>query len=402
MTAPYIDLEKLWDQKYRDGGSQYLIPGTFGGGAYSTFDAQFGYGAKGDGVSDDTAALTAWANAINSAAFGAIGVLPPGQYIVKTPLPTITKAGTKLVGAGHSQTTFTVGSCISAGSGYAAGGNPMLTFAAEGCELNGIMIDGQGSAPSLIAVTGANCRLINFGCHGVAAGSGGVPNVCVDIRSGGVSCWVTGAWRVNGINMPNTGIQIADTDVIVEGGKPTNNTYNIVLLAGSDGTQIQDCHMTPGSLGASCVWFNGSTSHIQVNGNRFDNYVQSAVQISPTASTPNTIAITNNTFHGAVMTDNTYALVALDTTLSGCRGLQVNNNIGYASASHVPASFLSAQTQAGSAATNTSRLASLGTQANGNTAWVTAAGFWGSGLPTVSRGNLATANGTTYAAVTDI
>lgn len=400
MTKPYIAIENLWDQRYRDGGGFYTIPGDFGGGAFSTFDAQQQYGAKGDGVTDDTAAISAWIAALNAAPHGSIGVLPPGQYMV-TQGYTITAAGTKIVGAGWAQTAFTHGSTISAQTGYS--GTAMITLAGEGCELNGVTIDGAGrAAPDLIDVSGANCRLVNFSCHGVAAGNGGVPNVCVNILNGAISCWITGAWRVNGINFPNTGIQVADTDCIIHGGKPTNNTYNIVFLSGSDGGQVQDCHMTPSGNGANCVWINGNPSHIQLNGNRFDNYVQSAVQITPPASTPNTIAITNNCFHGTVQTDNSFALVALDTTSSGVRGLQVNNNIGYASGTHRPSAFLSAQKQDGTTPTNTSRLASLGTTANGNVAWTASSTFWGTGLPTVARGNLATTDGTTYAAVTDI
>lgn len=368
-----------------------------GGDEYNAKD----YGAKGDGTTNDTSALTAWVNALNASAPGALGILPPGQYMITSPLPTITTAGVKVVGAGHAQTSFASGSCVSAGSGYSGAGSAMVTLGGEGCELNSIMIDGQGAAPGLIAISGANCRLVDFGCHGVAAGTGGVPNVCVDVQAGAVSVWITGSWRVNGINMPNTGIQVNDTDAIIEGGKPTNDTYNIVLLAGASGAKIQGNHMTPGSSGASCIFISGSPSHVAISDNRFDNYVQSGVIIVPSASTPNSIQIVDNEFHSAVITDNTYAAVALDTTLSGCRGLKVIGNSVYGSATNRPKWFLAAQKQDGTTPTNTGRLASLGTICNGNVAWAATA-FQGTGSPTLAVGNLTTTDGATYTAVPDV
>lgn len=357
------------------------------------------FGAVGDGVSDSTAGLAAWITRLNTASGGGLAILPAGQYLTSAPLPTITTPGATLFGAGHAQTAFQAGSCISAKAGYSGGA--ILTLAGEGDGVEKIMVDGQGTASGLIVVSAANCRLRDFGLHGVAAGVGGVPNVCVDIQAGAVSCWVTGSWRINGINYPNTAIQANDTDAIIEGGKPTNNTYNIVLLSGASGAKIQGNHMTPGASGANCVWVNGNPSHVAIDNNRFDNYVQSGVQITPPASTPNSIEIMGNEFHSAVITDNTYAAIGVDTTLSGCRALKVIGNAVYGSSTHRPKYFLSAQTQAGAAATNTGRLASLGTICNSNVAWA-ATSFYGLGTPTVSRGNMTATDGQTYTAVADV
>jgi hypothetical protein len=138
-----------------------------------------------------------------------------------------------------------------------------------------------------------------------------------------------------------------------------------------------------------------------MDGNRFDNYVRSAVQITPTASTPNSISITNNHFHSTIQTDNTYALIALDTTASGVRGLHIVGNSGYGSATNRPKWALASQVIDGTTPTNVTRLSTLGSLYNSNTMWAATTSF-GNASPLVARGNLTTTDGTTYAAVTDI
>jgi hypothetical protein len=352
------------------------------------------YGAKGDGATDDTTALSAWIGAMNASAPGAIGVVPPGQYMISAPLPPITAAGVRIMGAAWAQTAFTKGSVISTLSGWSDTA-AMLRMSGEGCDVRDLTIDGAGRPTTCVAVTAANCR---FGAsvHGVAAGG-----VCLDAQAGAVSLWVLPGCRINGINFPNTGIQVNDTDAIILGCKPTNNSYNVVLLGGASGAIIANNHMTPGAGGANCIWINGNPSHVQIADNRFDNYVQSGIQITPPASTPNSIKILGNHFHSTVITDNTYAAIALDTTASGVRALQILGNSVYGAATNRPKWFLAAQKQDGTTPTNTSRLASLGSLVNGNDAWAATA-FFGNANPTIARGNLSATDGQTYAAVADI
>lgn len=350
------------------------------------------FGAKGDGATNDTAALTAWANAINAASPGCRAYLPSGQYLITAPLPIITTSGVTIFGDGWAQTAFQKGSCITATTGWS--GAAMMTLAGEGIELAWITIDGAGRANNLV-VTGANCRLTEMSTHGTVAGG-----VAVDGQTGSVSLWMTSC-RINGINFPNTGIQLNDTDAIIVGCKPVSNTYNVVLLAGASGTILANNHMTPGSGGANCVFISGSPSHIQIIGNRFDNYLQSAIQMTPTSSTPNSYHITDNHFHSTVQTDNTYAAIALDTTASGVRALHIEGNSVYGGASNRPKWFLAAQKQDGSTPTNTTRLSSLGSLCSGNTAWAATA-FFGNGTVTVARGNMTATDGQTYAAVVDV
>lgn len=348
-------------------------------------------GAKGDGVTDDTAAFTAAINRLNL--LGGILYLPYGQYVVSSALPSITKDAVSIVGTGWAQTNFTHGSVISAGAGLSS---TVLTLLGEGIEVRGITVDGEGRAATLVAVAGSQCRLLSMEVRGVAATSG----VCVDVQAGGSSIWMDNC-RISGINYPNSGIQINDTDAIITNCKPVNNTYNVVLLGGASGTILANNHMTPGSGGANGVLISSNPSHVQISGNRFDNYVQSGIQITPPASTPNSIHITDNHFHSTVQTDNTYAAIAVDTTASGVRGLHIVGNSVYGSATNRPKWFLSAQKQDGSTPTNTGRLASLGTLCNSNTAWAATA-FQGNGAPTIARGNMTATDGQTYVAVADI
>jgi hypothetical protein len=352
------------------------------------------YSAAGDGLTDDTLALTHWVEAINRTAFGCVAFLPEGQYLITQPLPPITQPCVKILGPGWAQTAFASGACITAANGWVDSA-PMLILAGEGQEIDGIMIDGGGRPTTLLAITAANVRLRAMGTHGVAANG-----VCVDGQAGSVSLWISKC-RLNGINFPNTGIQLNDTDAIIDACKPVNNAFNVVLLSGASGAILANNHMTPGANGQNCVLVNGNPSHVQISDNRFDNYAQSGIQIIPPASTPNSIDIRDNHFHSTVQADNTFAAIALDTTASGVRALHVIGNSVYGSATHRPKWFLAAQKQDGSTPTNPTRLGTLGCLCNGNTAWAATA-FFGNANPTIARGNLSAVDGQTYAAVTDI
>ena len=56
------------------------------------------FGAVGDGVTDDTTAITAWVAQLNSS--GAIGYLPPGNFVVDAGTIVLTKSGCGIVGSG--------------------------------------------------------------------------------------------------------------------------------------------------------------------------------------------------------------------------------------------------------------------------------------------------------------
>ncbi len=354
------------------------------------------YGATGDGSTNDTQALTDWITAINAASAGACGYLPAGQYIITAPLPAITNSGVTIIGDGWSQINSTLGSVISAGSGYSPN-SAMITISGSGVELRGLTISGQNRVDTLVAITGSHARLISMQARGVTA-----TGVCIDVQSGGNSVWID-TCVINGVNGANTGIQLNDTDGVIVNSKPQNSANNIVLLSGASGTIIANNHLTPGATaGKNCIWINGNPSHVIINGNRFDNYVASAIQITPPASTPNNIQITNNQFFSNIMTDNTFALIGVDTTSSGIRGLHIIGNAGFANGSNRPIYGLAAQTQAGGAATNPTRIASLGTVFNSNNFYVASGMFGTSASPTLAKGNMITTDGSTYSNVTEI
>ncbi|HEV2412203.1 MAG TPA: glycosyl hydrolase family 28-related protein [Candidatus Saccharimonadales bacterium] len=350
------------------------------------------YGAKGNGITDDTAALTSWINAINAASTGIGAFLPAGQYMVSSALPSITNNGVTITGDGWAQTNYTYGSTISAAVGMTS---TILTLAGEGISLRGMTLDGGGRATPILIITGQHCRLRDMQVRGVSSGG-----VCVDVRSGAVSTWID-TCVISGLNGLNTGVQINDTDAIITNNKPQNNGYGIVLLSGASGTVITSNHITPGSSGLNCIWINGNPSHVLISANRFDNYGASAVQITPPSSTPSDITISNNDFQSTVITDNTYAQVAVDTTNAGVRNLKIIGNTGYASGTNRPAYGVAAQTQSGSVPSNTSLLASTGSTVSGNSWWV-ATSLFGNANPSVALNNLISTNGTAWTQATDI
>lgn len=353
----------------------------------------YGGGAKGDGVTDDTAALTAWINAINGSAPGANAYLPPGQYMVSSSLPALTQPGVTVNGAGDAQTASTKGSVITASAVF----SPLWTLTGEGTTLQNMTLDGGGKTSTVCVINGPQVSHVNMQIRGCASGG-----IACDIQTGGVTAWLVNS-IYNGINGANTSIQVNDTDAIIVGCKPKNGAFNIVLLGGASGAIIESCHMTPGGgSGQNCVYINGNPGRIQIVGNRFDNYVRAAVQVSPGASNGNTLMISNNMFYSTVQTDATWPCIGVDTSSAGYRGLQIVGNHNFATVTNRPLNFLAAITQAGAAATNPTRISTLGSTVQGNVAYVTptTGAFYGtSASPLSSGGNIVTTDGATFTSV---
>lgn len=113
------------------------------------------YGAVGDGVTDDTAALTLWINAINAGPAYNEGRMLARTYAISAPLPNLHVSGAKIVGfyGGNHDIGAYTGTVIKAITGMTG---TMLTIApVEGVtsqRLQGVVFDG-----------------INFDCNGIAA-----------------------------------------------------------------------------------------------------------------------------------------------------------------------------------------------------------------------------------------
>lgn len=146
-TANYMRADGIWA----------VPPGTGGGGGgggtglYTVINAKTDYGAKGDDVTDDTAALQA------ALTFGALNNLqvfiPPGRYKVSAPLyangpPTgvTTFTGCRVVGAGSGYTTETAITIIDSSQAPAMGNLPtMIIYQGRGCYIKDIHFLGNGA-----------------------------------------------------------------------------------------------------------------------------------------------------------------------------------------------------------------------------------------------------------------
>jgi hypothetical protein len=367
--------------------------------AVTAFNAK-SYGAAGNGVTDDTTALTNWINDVNATTAGAFAYLPAGRYMVSSALPAVTAKGVTFLGAGWCYTSSeTQGSMISATSSFSTSGT-VFTVSGDGCQIQGITLDGGARAANCITIQGGNCRFFSAGAR--APGNGGT---CVNIATGGNSAWVS-MCHINGVtNTGNgiTGIMVNDTDLIVIGAKVDNtNTACVQILTPAGGAMIVDSHLTAGSGGGNDIWINGSPNNVVIANNRFDNCLASPVQISPGSSTPANIQITANQFQSKTMTANTFALIAVDTTTHSVNGLHIVGNAGYGGSGNLAQNGLAAQTVAGAASSSPTKIASAGSLFNSNNFWVNSTMYAASSSPTVGRGNIITNDGATYSAVTDI
>lgn len=364
------------------------------------FNPKINYGAVGDGTTDDTAALTSWINDINAythpTGSGAWCVVPPGQYMISAPLPTITANGVRIMGAGWAQTAFQAGSVISATAAMAQ----TLAISGEGVVIDGMCIDAGALATVACEVTGSafQCRNSHFRAVGGAAAS-----VCLNLDVG-----ATTAYLHNCIfNGGGTGVQVNATDMIMTGCKPKNADNSVVLLAGANGAILSGNHWTAGASNFNCVQLNGGPRNIGIFGNRFDNYVSSAIQISTgagvTGSPSAAVNIHSNVFFSDVMTDARFPLIGIDTTSStSSYGINISGNSSFCPVgANRPLYFIGAYTQAGAVSPNAAVIGTHGLVCSNNSVYVSAAVFGPGFTPTAARGNIYSVNGTTFTALPD-
>ncbi len=140
------------------------------------------YGAKGDGVRDDTTSIRTTANEAARLG-GAIVYFPPGTYLVSSPILLSSATGVSFVGAGRTaslikststtENVFTLTSC----SGFtvrdlgitAAATNSGTAIAMSGCSsvsIRSITVDGTGGGKFLICASlgGAASKTMFFDC----------------------------------------------------------------------------------------------------------------------------------------------------------------------------------------------------------------------------------------------
>lgn len=376
------------------------------------------YSADPTGATDSSGAFNAWITALNNGGQGIGGYVPAGFYKINAVLNPITASGITITGDGWDQQAVgphapggtsagTVGSVIYATNSAAS---PVLTLSGEGITLQDLTVHGGNVAACCVAITNSQAVLLNMQAAHVVNNVTAGASVVVDIQAGGDSAWISNS-VINGVNGPCTGIQINDTDSIITGSKPQNCAYNIRILSGASGALIENNHMTPGKTnGENCVYISGNPSHVVISGNRFDNYVNAAIQISvPSGGTPAGIKILGNHFFSKVMqTATACGLIGIDTSSSGVLGLTIEDNSCYGwpgdvtNPTCIPAYFLAAQSQSPpdtvvpilhpngtiGTATNKTRIATLGTLSVGNSAWISSSFYAPSSTPAVGSANI--------------
>lgn len=220
------------------------------------------YGAKGDGTTDDYAAISA---AITAAGAGVV-VLPPGTYRISHPL-NLNTSGAMLLGAGMSATTLTVLPADFGNFGNAF----MIQGSGQNCRVADIHLDGQkrnganpanqcgGVAPAagwmLERVWEDDCNYFGFWINATSditlrdcRSSRGGNN---DHIGGGTSTRVLIAghrWDSNVLG--NALDHVASTELIVQAGRQTSAAANAanIYLEGCADSQVVDCIMESGSI----------------------------------------------------------------------------------------------------------------------------------------------------------
>lgn len=145
------------------------------------------YGAVGDGVADDTAALQAWLNAVPT---GGRGILPPGRYRITSTLtvqPSTAKTNLLIAGSGNigQSTPVGLGASVIDVDGAFVG---LTVGSTTSTQFQGIMLrnlhfhDKNGTATGgVVLLRQNNFVLENVGCSDFTAGFGihsdGTPNV---------------------------------------------------------------------------------------------------------------------------------------------------------------------------------------------------------------------------------
>lgn len=312
------------------------------------------YGATGDGVTDDTAAIQAACTAANGVFF------PSGTYKVTTPVTL--KSNNFIYGEGASSVILYTGTATSQGALYANSGSASTYV--ENLIVQNIKILGTVSTAGfnefihLISFNGVrnclidNCEIVGFRGDGIYIGSGDLGgqerhNIDVTISN----CYIDGVNKDNrngisvidgqGINIDNNFItRCSRTDmpgaIDIE---PDGNAYHIVRDISVRNNRIIDCG---GNVAAIGVYLPYVAFTVWPNGFNFDNnYIEvpsSAASAppafffqygSPFTSPPNpvvtdstadfSIRITNNVVRNPTATGRPF-------TMWNCNDVVVANN----------------------------------------------------------------------------
>lgn len=246
------------------------------------------YGALGNGVADDTAAIQAAMTAENAVYF------PPGTYLVSSPITL--KSNNMVFGAGASSVISYTGTATSQGALYAnsgSAGNYVENLVVQNIKVLGqVASAGFSEFVHLIAFHGVrnclidSCEIVGFRGDGIIFGSGDVAgqerhNVDVTVSN----CYI------DGVNNDNrNGISVIDGNgVTIENNyftrctkstmpgaidiEPDSNIYHVIKNISIRNNRIYDCR---GGVGAITVLlpiqtFATAPNGFVIEGNYIDN-----------------------------------------------------------------------------------------------------------------------------------
>lgn len=202
------------------------------------------YGAAGDGVTDDTAAIQAALDAAEDD--GGVVCLPVGVYVVTAPL--VIAHEVSLRGAGRSVSTIKAGAGFS-GASVVTMGNGSVAF---GTRLVGLTIDcNNGAAAKGVTSAWLNEKsgldevtIIDFTTYGVDLSTG----ACQNFSLRGLELYGKSTANIVGIRLNGTGIGgiIEDVTVIPSGAvgvAAPSSSVGILLDGGGNGTSLRDIHI---------------------------------------------------------------------------------------------------------------------------------------------------------------
>ncbi len=334
-SSQYARIRVVTGSGYTNSGYAYLSGTTAISGAIIDNGGQvfnvLAYGAKGDGVTDDTAAI----NGLLSGVTGGIIYAPPGTYIISAKL--LLPSNIVLLGAG-SGTIFRLASNTSLGTGSPAGsnyiiGNSDYTNGNQNIAVMDLIIDGnkinQSGTQSdnwvfgLAFSNSSNCQAINVTVHDCSASG-----ILIEYSSGTIlinrcQSFSNGDYGAN----PNYGkdVEISDSTFYGNVGPGIYTEYldNFILknnlLYGNQSTGVQvarGCHygIVEGNLS-----YNNLASGIVVSGGN-DN------TNNPSGSGVNSKLLVhqnqsfNNYYTGIEVDSTTYSVFS--------NNVLVNNSIG--------------------------------------------------------------------------
>lgn len=341
------------------------------------------FGATGDGTTNDAAAIQAAADAGGEVFF------PPGVYLANTTIE-ITKPSTSFVGTGWDQETLTAGSVI---KGNAAATNLIkVTSTGTTFQMSTMWLDGNAKVTNVLNIESLNCQIQN--CQIRRPNTAGV-----GILTSGASLWLTNV-RFNGANQAETtGFKINSTDATIAGCKPVNCETSIELTKEASGAILTGNHMTPGgTIGKNCVWLSGNASNVTMSSNRIDNHLSGAGIHIDLAANGNSVNITDNVFFQNTIENEKFPAIGVDTSAGNVYGLTCTGNTVRSSASHVYLAFLAAIKRDGTAASNQTRIGTMGTVCVGNAAYAKEMYGTLSTPKTLTAANSFSSDGTTWSA----